>query len=378
MSKRKKIIVNARFLIKDKLEGIGYFTLETLRHITTQHLEIDFVFLFDRAYDPAFIFSKNIQAVVLMPPARHPFLWHIWFQFSVKNYLKKNPADLFLSPDGFLPLKTDVPSVAVQHDLAFIHYPQFVSRLTCIFYNHFVPKFSKQATQIATVSEYSKADLVQHYSIPLEKISVVYSASKSFFHPISDEQQTTIRQTFAHGKRYFIYVGSVHPRKNILNMLRAFELFHQQLKSDYCFLIAGAKGWKNEELEQFYQNMREKEKVIFTGRLNEDELNSLIASAEALLYVSLFEGFGVPPLEAMQCHVPVIAGNVSSMPEICGEAALFAHPENPTEIANQMVKLSTDINLRTTLIKKGQEQLQKFSWQKTADLLWQCCEKAMR
>ncbi len=118
-----KIAVNTRLLLPDKMEGIGYFAYETLLRITRAHPDVEFHFLFDRPYDSSFIFSDNVKPVVLFPPARHPFLWYWWFEWSVAGYLKKNKFDLFLSPDGYCSLSSDTPTLAIQHDIAFEHYP---------------------------------------------------------------------------------------------------------------------------------------------------------------------------------------------------------------------------------------------------------------
>lgn len=377
MNTKRKIVVNTRFLIKDKLEGIGYFTLETLKHITTSHPEVDFIFLFDRPYTPEFIFSENIKPVVLFPPARHPFLWYWWFEFSVANYLEKTKPDLFLSLDGYCSLRAETPTVTIIHDLAFEHFPAHVPFLVRKYYQYFVPKFAKHATRIATVSEYSKQDISEKYNIEKSKIDVVYSAAKENFAPTEISIQKAIQEKYTQGKDYLLYVGAIHPRKNVGNMLLAFDQFKSQTNSDVKFLLAGALGWQNEEVQTIYENMKHKTDVLFTGRQPLDELTRIIGSAFAVLYVSLFEGFGVPPLEAMKCGVPVITSITSSMPEICGDAALLVNPASVNQITEAITKLSSDNNLRTSLIEKGILQAQKFTWKNTASLLWESCEKVM-
>jgi glycosyltransferase involved in cell wall biosynthesis len=143
------------------------------------------------------------------------------------------------------------------------------------------------------------------------------------------------------------------------------------------FLLAGALGWQNEEVQTIYENMKHKADVLFTGRQPLDELTRIIGSAFAVLYVSLFEGFGVPPLEAMKCGVPVITSTTSSMPEVCGDAALLVNPTSVNQITEAITKLSSDNNLRHSLIEKGSLQAQKFTWENTASLLWESCEKVM-
>lgn len=377
MNARKKIAVNTRFLIKNKLEGIGYFTHETLRHMVLAHPEVDFYFLFDRPYSSEFVYSNNVKPVVLFPPARHPFLWILWFEFSVARWLRKNKVDLFLSPDGFCSLLSDVPTVSVIHDIAFEHYPEYVPFLTRAYYKFFFPRFAKHAACIATVSEFSKQDIMQHYSIQAEKIDVVYSAAKDFFAPVSAAVREKTKADYCGGSDYLLYVGSVNGRKNVKNMLQAFELYKSNNQSRLKFLIAGSLGWSNAEMDEVLGKMKHRTDVIFTGRLSEENLVRVIGSSFAVMYVSLFEGFGVPPLEAMKCEVPCITSNTSSMPEIAAGAALLANPNSPEDIAGKIQQLHYSQELKAQLIESGKKRAANFTWATTADLLWASCEKIL-
>lgn len=378
VSTRKKIAVNTRFLLSNRMEGIGYFTHETLRHITQTHPEVDFYFLFDRSYSSEFLYADNVKPVVLFPQARHPFLWYWWFEVSVAQWLKKNQPDLFLSTDGFCSLQSKVATVAVMHDLSFEHYPQYVPWLTNRYYRHFMPRFARHAARIATVSEYSKQDIVTQYGIEPNKIDVVYSAAKDFFKPTDAATQQNIRNRYTGGAPYLLYVGSVNGRKNIKNMLLAFDVFKKRHGGEMKFLIAGSLGWSNDEMKAAHQQMKFSEAVVFAGRINEEELVKIIGSSFALMYVSLFEGFGVPPLEAMKCNVPSITSSTTSMPEITAGAALLANPIDANDIAEKIEALYLNSTIRTQLIDKGIKRANDFSWQQTAECLWQCCEKAMQ
>ena len=158
-----KIVINVRFLIKDQLEGIGVFTNETLSRLTKKHPEHQFYFVFDRKAHPDFSFSGNIIPVVALPPARHPLLWCIWFQISLKFVLRRIKPDIFVSMDGFLPLASKIKKLAVIHDIAFEHYPKDIPFSVRKYYLHYFPKFAKKADRIATVSEYSKNDIIFTY-----------------------------------------------------------------------------------------------------------------------------------------------------------------------------------------------------------------------
>jgi glycosyltransferase involved in cell wall biosynthesis len=366
-----KIAVNTRFLIKNKLEGIGWFTYETMKRITCWHPEHEFYFFFDRPFDAEFIFSDNIRPMVLFPPARHPVLWYVWFECTVPRALRQIKPDIFISTDGFLSLSTDIPSLLVVHDLAFEHYPHYISRAASVYYRHFTPLYCRKARQIITVSEASKNDIANRYHIGTDKITVAYNGTGDHFKPLNDEEKIHVRNRYSEGKNYFLYSGSLHPRKNIVNLLKAFEQFKMQSNADCKLVLAGARGWMLREMEATLNNMRSRHDIIFTGHLDKETLAKIVGSALAMVYVSLFEGFGLPVAEAMKCGVPVITSNLSSMPEVAGNAALLVNPSDTCEIAQAMLRVYNEAGLRAQLIEKGKQQAARFSWDHTAAIIWQ-------
>jgi glycosyltransferase involved in cell wall biosynthesis len=371
-----KIAVNTRFLLKDKLEGIGWYNYETLKRMVANHPEHEFYFLFDRSYDSSFVFGKNVTPVILFPPARHAVLWYWWFEWSIPRALKKIQPDVFLSPDGYLSLATKIPSVLVIHDLAFEHYPQFIDKVSSAYYRHFTPKYCQKATKIATVSNFSKQDIINRYKIASEKITVTYNGVKEQFQPITENEKAKVREQFSEGKEYFAYAGSLHPRKNIARLFQAFDAFKKATLAEHKLVIAGAKGWMMQEINEAYNAMQFKNEVVFTGHLNTEDLAKVIAAAKAMVYVSLFEGFGIPIIEAMKCQVPVITSNTSSMPEVAGDAALIVNPESVSAISQAMIQLNESPAICNELIKNGVTQQQKFTWDNTATQLWQLIEQA--
>lgn len=377
MGKRQAIAVNTRFLIKDKLEGIGLFTCESLKRIVQQHPEIDFYFLFDRAFDAEFIFATNVHPVVLFPPARHPLLWYWWFEISVARWLKKKQPDLFLSPDCFSCLSTQVPQVLVLHDIAYEHFDDQFPWLAKRYFKYFIPRFTRHVNRIATVSEFTKADITSWYGIAADKIDVVYNGTKEVYRPCSEDEQRAIKKRLTGGKNYFVYVGSIHPRKNIVRLLMAFEKFKTDTGSDFCLLLVGRKAWDFKTVDEVYAQMKYKADVKFMGHIPPQELGQMVGAAFAMVYVSLFEGFGIPIVEAMSSGVPVITSNLSSMPEVAGPAAILVNPYSIDEIAAAMQQLHDQPALRNGLILNGNLQVQKFSWELTADKLWKCCERVL-
>ncbi|MBE9467910.1 MAG: glycosyltransferase family 4 protein [Bacteroidetes bacterium] len=369
-----KIAVNTRLLIKDKLEGIGWFTFETFKRITKNHPEHEFIFIFDRPFSDEFIFSSNVKPVVIYPQSRHPFLWYVWFEHSLSRFLKKTKPDLFVSPDGFLSLSSNIPSFSVIHDINFVHQPKDLPFLARKYYNHYFPLYAKKSKRIATVSEFSKKDLCENYQINNDKVDVVYNGVNKTYSSVSECDKKAIKNKYTKGKDFFVFVGALHPRKNVSRLLLAFDEFKKKSKSDIKLVIVGGFMFKNNSLKNVYSNLFYKDDIIFTGRLSPDDLRYVLGSALALTFVPYFEGFGIPIIEAMSCGTPVITSNVTSMPEVAGDAALLVDPFSVEEIKNAMLKIVKDNNLRNELIKKGFVQQEKFSWDKTAEKLWASIE----
>lgn len=373
-----KIAVNVRFLLSGNLEGFGIFSQECMKRITRSHPEHEFIFFFDRPYDDSFLFSDNITPQVVYPPARHPLLWKVWFEYSIPYYLKKHKADVFLSLDGYASLKTEVPTIPVIHDLAFEHYPKDIPRSTANFYRKYFPKYAQKARRIATVSNYSKSDIVERYNIPAKKIDVVNNGASSLFHPMSRDEIKSHRQKVTGGVPYFFYVGAMHPRKNIANLLKAFDAFCKANAASFRLVLAGRKAWATTDIETTFETMEFKDRVIFTGRLSDEALATYMGAAHALTYVSYFEGFGIPVLEAMQSGVPVITAHKSSLPEVAGDAGIYADPFDHEDIAAKMLSLVNDQTLYADAVKKGLARSQYFSWDITAEKLWKCLMLAVQ
>ena len=213
------------------------------------------------------------------------------------------------------------------------------------------------------------------YAIDPGKIDVVYNGCNELFKPVNESVRSQTKQKFAAGSDYFLFVGALHPRKNISRLFKAFEAFKSQQSSTVKLVIVGEKYYWTSEIKHTYIGMKFKDDVIFTGRLSTDDLKNVVASALAMTYVPYFEGFGIPILEAMNCDVPVITSNVTSMPEIAGGAALLIDPFSVESMTEGMLQLYNDGKLREQLIEKGRIRKADFSWNKTAHALWESIEK---
>ncbi len=360
-----KIAVNTRFLLTGKLEGIGIYTREIFKRVVQQMPEHEFIFLFDRPFSDEFIFADNISPRVLAPPARHPFLWYWWFEHSVPKALKQSKADLFISPDGFCSLNTNVPQVLTIHDLGFEHFPEHTPLFVRKYYRHFTPAYCKKADRILAVSEYTKNDICATYGIAPEKIDVVCNGFEADTQ-IPVRQLTDIDERLQDNRPYFIFVGAVHPRKNVEGLLKAYEQFRDTFSHGHQLVIVGRNAWMHDAVEQLYRQMKYRSDIIRIEYIERNDLLQVLRQAYGMVYPSFFEGFGIPVLEAMASGVPVIASNASSLPEVAGNAAILVNPNSTIEIAEAMHELIINDVLRNDLIARGKIQARLFDWNKSA------------
>lgn len=361
-----RIAINTRLLISGKMEGIGWYTFEVVKRMIADHPKDEFILFFDRKPSAEFNFGPNAKQVILSPQARHPILFRIWFNWAVKRALKKYQPDVFFSPDGYLSLTTEVPQVPVIHDLNFEHHPEDLPDHFLKYYKTYFPKFANIADHILTVSDYSKQDITKTYNIQSEKITTVWNGASDVFSPISEDKKDSIRKQFANGKDFFLFVGALHPRKNLRRLIQAYTIFKEEHPNNETNLvIVGADLWKNSSSD-IEISPSIKDVIHFTGHLSLSDLSQVMGAAKAFLFVPYFEGFGIPLVEAMKSGVPIITGNKTSLPEVAGEAALFCDPFNASDIAQKMNELITDETLQADLIQKGLERSKLFSWDKTA------------
>jgi len=364
------IAVNTRLLLKDRLEGIGWFSYETLKRITNQHPEHTFLFLFDRPYDPEFIFSENIIPLVIAPQTRHPLLWYTWFEWSLPRVIKKHRASLFFSPDGYMPLHLKVPSMITIHDINFHHRPGDLPPSSRYYYRKYFPLFAEQSDRITTVSKYSMKDIADSYGISPDKIDVVYNGVNKVFTPLDQREVSRVRKKYTGGLPYFVFVGSFHPRKNLTRLMKAFDLFRDQSPGAYKLVIVGERMFMTADIDKSYANLKHKADIVFTGRLSPAKLRDVMGAASGLTFVPLFEGFGIPLLEAMNCDVPILTSNVTSLPEIAGKSAIYCDPMNIQDISKGMLSLVRQPDLQKALVSEGRKRRESFSWDLTADKVW--------
>ncbi len=366
--------INCRHLLPDKLEGFGNYTLEITKRICAQHPEHEFYLFFDRPFSEEYVFAENVHPVKLGPITKHVTLSVIWASISLPKALKKYKIDIFWSPDGLCHLRAKIPQVITIHDLNFEHNPKDLPWFVRNYYRFFYPRFAKKASHIISVSEYSKKDIVETYNISSGKISSIYNGASDEFAPVNINDKNEVRTKYANGKPFFVFVGSIHPRKNVENLLRAFTLFHRKNKI-YQLVIVGSNMWRKNSLKIPHEIQS---RVTFTGHVQVKELSKILGSSFALVYPPYFEGFGIPLVEAMKSRVPIVSSDRTCLPEIAGSAAIYFDPYDIDEIANQMMHITKDSSLRKKLLFEGEERVKNFSWDRSAEKTWKVLEEYLR
>lgn len=360
------------------MEGMARYIYETTKNMAISNPDDTFILFYDRNNRDRLIFPANVLHVTIPVQARHPVLWYVWFEILLPIYLRKYKIDVLYSGDGYTSLNTKVPAVIVIHDLAYLHFPDHVSRVILSYYKKNVPKFLAAADKIVTVSEFVKKDILTHFNISDDKVNVIYNAVNENINVIDPVKLSRKIESISNDMPYFIYVGSLHPRKNIVRLIQAFNLFNETQTSKFKLVLAGRMAWKTDEIKD---EINQSKYVEYVGMVSEEEKAFLIKKAVALVYVSVFEGFGIPILEAMQLETPVITSSVASMPEVAGGAALLTDPENTAAIADCFRLISKDKSMRTELIIKGKKRVLDFDWQvsskKMYDLLADAAKKKL-
>lgn len=345
------MFINARFLTQS-ITGVQRYALEISRQM--------------KKIDPTirFIAPKNIihpkLAEELGVEVVGSLTGHAWEQIELPAFLRKNGSPLLLSLATTAPIFYKRKIVTV-HDLAYIHFPAAVSFQFRLFYRFLIPRVLRSALHITTVSEFSKKDICSKYEIPENKVSLIYNAASLVF-----KQRNTPRKT----KKIIIAVGSIQPYKNIEALVSAFEIFNKNRVDKYVLKLVGGTNKKVFRKVSLNAVIGERDNVEFTGYLNDDELLNLYMSATCFVFPSLFEGFGIPPLEAMASACPVIASSAASIPEVCGDAVLYCDAKDIGDIARKIETMVDDVVLQENLIEKGLENVKRFSWESSAEKLF--------
>lgn len=371
------IAVNTKFTGKDECEEHDDFIFEAFSRIIKLHPQHTFILISERPLNNVLTSFENVLNVAIGLQKKNPALWYLWLNIKIPSVLKKCKADIFISCDGIASIASKVPQCIMVPDLTFIHQPLLLKKSNLLFYKTFIPRSIKKAKVIITVSNFCKASIIKYYKTDADKIKVIYKGVRENFKETGYEEREKTKTKFTDGNEYFIYTGEIGAHKNLLNLLKAFSAFKKRQKSNMQLLIAGKAGWKYDDFFKGLHLFRFKEEVKVLKDPSLEDIVTIRSSAYAMVYPSVYESFATQPLQAMKSGVPVIVSSKGVMPEICGDAALYADVENFKEIAVKMMQLFRDENFRKEIIKKGKIQAEKFNWNFTSELIWKEIEKCM-
>lgn len=359
------IALNIRFLQARPLSGIGTYVQELVKNIGKYDKQNKYLFFEEPNKKQIHLLeAQNVRYFSLPKYTKKAFLKIMWEQFLFSSVLRRKKVTVLHGPSFMLPVKKTCSAVITVHDLAFLRYPEAFTWATRMYYRLFFPRSLKNADMIIADSHATKNDIIKEYGLHPNKIKVIHLAVEDEFKRVQEKEALEkIRKKYNLPEKFFLFVGLLSPRKNLVNILKAYE----RLGVSHHLVLVGGKGWLYEDIFAEIEMLGIREKVHWIGYVEDRmELPAFYTLAEALVFPSFYEGFGFPILEAMACGCPVITSAVSSMPEIAGDAALFVNPHKPEEIENAMRKIIEDKACKNGLIKKGSEQLKKFSWEKTA------------
>jgi glycosyltransferase involved in cell wall biosynthesis len=341
--------------------GIGHYTLELSRALATIDPQDEFELISPVPFSPFDHIQPNLKPVEAAKRKS-------WWLFGLPLYIRRRHLSLFHGTNYEIPFWNECPTVLSIHDLSLLLYPEtHLSKLVRRARLR-LPLMARFATKIITATEFVKREVVEHLHVDAEKIAVTPYAPRSNFRPLAstDTEQTRVRLGIE--DEFILFVGTIEPRKNLITLLRAFAEVLKTTELRPQLVIAGQQGWLADETLSYVKNENLSERIKFTGYLTDRDLRALYSSCAVCVYPSLYEGFGLPPLEAMACGSPVIASDIPSLTEAVGNAALLAPPRDVQKLAQRIVEMLTETNTREFYSQAGLDRVRQFSWERTAEL----------
>ena len=368
--------VDTRFLGKNKLDDEDLFIINLLNELTEQQRQHQFCFIIDAPLKKIYSFSQNVDFLMVQPSANNLLKKKYWFDVKLPVALKKIKADVFFSSEGFCSLTTKIPQCFLIQKLGFLENPPAYKKTQVAFYKRFLPGFLKKAARILITSKYLKNNILNHYQIESNKIDIIYPAANTVFQTISFTEKAAVKEKYTDGKEFFIYPGSIDPHKNILNLLKAFSLFKKRQRSNWKLVLNGKIDWQKDGFSELIKTYKYREDIVLLNIENENEQANLIASSYAVVHPGLFEQSTIMAITAMQCSVPLLAPANTLLQEIAQDAALYFDANEPADIAEKLMLIYKDENLRTDLIEKGKAVASTYNIQNAAEILWQNLHQA--
>ncbi|NOZ27940.1 MAG: glycosyltransferase family 4 protein [Chloroflexi bacterium] len=357
-----RFAIDARLVYYTKA-GIGQYTIRLIRALAALNQEDQFFILQSRKHLKPIIKQPNFRRIGLWTPSHNRFE-----QFALPIELLRIEADVLHSPDFIPPLYCRrFRSVITIHDLHFLIYPQFLTEESARYYGQ-IDRAVQHAHHIIVPSMATKQDTINLLGVPESKITVISEAANPLFRPMDRKRALARAQERFPGlpSEFILFVGTLEPRKNLPTLLRAYQHLREAYKLDADLVFAGRRGWLVDDLFRQVDEMGLQDHCHFLGRVTDDDLLHLLNAARCLTLPAHYEGFGLPPLEAMACGTPVVVSNVASLPEVVGDAGLLVDPNNWEELAVALWRVLTDEQLANELRHRGLQRAALFSWERAA------------
>ncbi|RMD75570.1 MAG: glycosyltransferase family 1 protein [Chloroflexi bacterium] len=362
------VVINAHLLAHTtsfRRAGVSHYIEQVLLHLAQIDHENTYTIYTTRGLNQA---ALGLPPNFVVKPSRLPTInprIRIPWEQGIAPFLLRGKVDLYHGCLNVAPLLSPVPTVITIHDLAFIRFPQTFRTYNRIYLDLATRLSARRASRILAVSEHTKREVAGLLGISPERIVVTPNATRSHFRPFAADIIDQFRARKGLPARFILYVGTLEPRKNLTTLLEAFALVSRRVPA-VPLLIGGGKGWMYQPIFARLAQLNLQDRVKFVGYIPEEELPLWYAAATIFVFPSMYEGFGMPPLEAMACGTPVITSNTSSLPEVVGDAGLMVDPAAPAALADAMMQLLTDADLYAALRQRGLERARRFSWAETA------------
>ena len=359
--------------------GVGHYTFELARSLALLAPAADFTLISPKppgtssASESKTDTPANLHNIYLSPS----LLNLRWWSLSLPIYLRRRPLDLFHGTNYDIPLWNKGPSVVTIHDLSLLLHADTHEQRLVFRGRRRLPLMARSATMIITPSQSVKREACEYLEVESSKIAVTPLAPRSVFEPIEREETIETRRRLGIRDDFVLFVGTIEPRKNLLTLARAFDEILRTTPLRPQLVIAGMEGWLTNDFFSFIKGTGLSDHVCFTGYLHDQDLRALYSSCSVFVYPSLYEGFGLPPLEAMACGAPVISSRIPAIVETVGQAACLIEPANCSELAGAIVRLLEDERARKELSVSGLERVKDFSWERTARATLEVYERAL-
>ena len=353
--------------------GISWYIYNLLRQLPTTGPSHRFsAFLNERQY-----VDDRMSLHYASWPTQRPLARIVWEQMVLPAQLRRQKVDLLHSLAFAGPLMFRGPMVLTIYDLSFLRFPQAFRPWNRWYLSNFTRWSAHQARRIIAISESTRQDVIDLLGVPADKVDVVYCGADSMFRRLPPAQKERYRRERNLPEQFVLFLGTLEPRKNLERLLRAYAEWRQVDSSAPSLVIAGAQGWYYDAVLNLVHALGLQDAVLFLGYVPKEDLPLLYNNAQMFVYPSLFEGFGLPVLEAMACGVPVITADASSLPEVAGEAAVLVDPTSVEELSMALGSLWTDPDRRRDLAEKGIRQSSRFNWRRTAEETLSVYERAL-